>query len=208
MTSLKHGGRVAVTHRNPDETRASILSAAQAAFGELGYDRASVAEVCQRAGVTKGAFYHHFESKQALFFKLLDDWLEDMDARLDGFALQSTNVPAQLIAMTGVLAHVLTSAREQLPIYLEYLTQALRDPALRQATVSPYYRFHTRIADLIRRGISEGSLQEVPPEATASTILALVMGLLIQALLAPESIDMAQAAAQGMRVLLAAITRE
>lgn len=195
-------------HRNPDETRASILSAAQLAFGELGYDRASVSEVCQRAGVTKGAFYHHFESKQAVFFELLDNWLEDMDARLDAFAEQTSDVPAQLVAMTGVLGHVLTTAREQLPIYLEYLTQALRDPALRQATVSPYFRFHTRIADMIRRGIAEGSLQDVPPEATASTILALVMGLLMQALLAPESIDMAQAAAQGMRVLLAATTRE
>ncbi|MHB1317861.1 MAG: TetR/AcrR family transcriptional regulator [Anaerolineae bacterium] len=199
---------MALNHRKPDETRASILGAAQAAFGELGYDRASVAEVCLRAGVTKGAFYHHFESKQALFFELLDGWLEDMDARLDAFAGQTSDVPAQLVAMTGVLGHVLTSAREQLPIYLEYLTQALRDPALRQATVSPYYRFHTRIADMIRRGIAEGTLQNVPPEATASTILALVMGLLIQALLAPESIDTAQAAAQGMRVLLAAITRE
>jgi len=197
-----------VVYRNPDETRARILAAAQAAFGELGYDRASVAEVCRRAGVTKGAFYHHFESKQAVFLELLDHWLEDMDARLDAFAGQTSDVPAQLVAMTGVLGHVLTSAREQLPIYLEYLTQALRDPALRQATVSPYYRFHARIADMIRRGIAEGSLQDVPPEATASTILALVMGLLMQALLAPESVDMAQAAAQGMRVLLAAITRE
>lgn len=199
---------MARNHRNPDETRAGILSAAQAAFGELGYDRASVAEVCRRAGVTKGAFYHHFESKQAVFLELLDHWLANMDARLDAFADQTSDVPAQLIAMTSVLEQVLTSAREQLPIYLEYLTQALRDPDLLAATVRPYDRFHRRIADLIRRGIDQGSFQDVSPEATASTLLALVMGLLVQALLAPESIDMAQAAAQGMRVLLAAITRE
>jgi AcrR family transcriptional regulator len=199
---------MAAVHRNPDETRARILAAAQQAFGELGYDRASVAEVCARAHVTKGAFYHHFESKQAVFQQLLDNWLTDMNVRLDTFEQQGTSAPAQLVAMTGVLAHVLTSASEQLPIYLEYVTQALRDPALKQVTVSPFYGFHARIADLIRRGTAEGSLREAPPEATASTILALVMGLLVQALLAPDTIDMSATAAQSMRMLLANIIKE
>jgi AcrR family transcriptional regulator len=199
---------MAAVHRNPDETRARILAAAQQAFGELGYDRASVAEVCGRAQVTKGAFYHHFESKQAIFQQLLDTWLADMNTRLDAFEQQGTSAPAQLVAMTAVLAHVLTSASEQLPIYLEYVTQALHDPALKQVTVSPFYGFHARITGLIRRGIAEGSLREVAPEATASTILALVMGLLVQALLAPDSIDMSVVAAQSMRMLLTNIVKE
>lgn len=199
---------MARNHRNPDETRARILASAQEAFGELGYDRASVSEICQRAGVTKGGFYHHFDSKQALFLELLEAWLEDMDQRLRTFEQSSALVPDQLIAMTAVLGHVLATANEQLPIYLEYLTQALRDPAMRETTIRPYARFYDRIVELIRRGIDQGSLQPVPPEATASTIMAMVMGLLLEALLAPNTIDMSAAAAQSMRVLLAGITRE
>ena len=195
-------------HRNPDETRAGILSAAQAAFGELGYDRASVAEICGRAEVTKGAFYHHFESKQAVFMQLLEAWLDEMDQRLAAFEQSTLPVPEQLIAMTTVLGQVLITATEQLPIYLEYLTQAMRDPDLLAATIRPYDRFHRRIAEMIRKGIDQGSLKPVPPEATASTLLAMVMGLLLEAMLAPDSIDMSAAAAQSMRVLLAGITRE
>ena len=195
-------------HRNPDTTRARILESAQSAFGEMGYDRASVAEICARAGVTKGGFYHHFESKQAIFQELLEGWLEDMDARLNAFERQSPDVPSQLVAMTGVLGHVLASAGDQLSIYLEYVTQALRDPDLREATVQPYHRFHARIADSIRRGISEGSLREVHPEAVASTILALVIGLLLEALLSPGSLDTSMAAAQAMRTLLNSLSVE
>ncbi len=199
---------MAHNHRNPDETRARILTAAQESFGALGYDRASVAEICRRAAVTKGAFYHHFESKQAVFLQLLEAWLDDVDQRLAAFEESRALVPEQLVAMTTILDHVLDTATEQLPIYLEYLTQALRDAELRQLTVRPYDRFHRRIADIIRRGIEQGSLRPVPPEATASSVLALVMGLLLEAMLAPDSIDMSAAAAQSMRVLLAAITRE
>jgi len=194
---------VATTHRNADETRARILAAAQECFAEHGYDRASVSMICERARVTKGALYHHFASKQAIFLELLDDWLADLDARLDVFEGQGTTVPVQLLAMTGVLEHVLSMAREQLPIYLEYLIQALRDPVLRQKTAAPYDRFHNRIADLLRRGIMEGSLREMPVDAMASAILALVMGSLVQALLAPDSVDTSAQTAHSLRALLA-----
>jgi hypothetical protein len=118
-------------------------------------------------------------------------------------------VPAQLVAMIGMLGHVLSAAGGQLTIYLEYLMQALRDPVLAEATRAPYHRFHARVADLVRRGIHEGSLQPaLDPDAVAGSILALVMGLLIQALLDPNSTDWAQASAQSMRMLLAGIIKE
>lgn len=193
--------------RQPDQTRARILAAAQAAFAEQGYDRTSVAEICRAAGVAKGGFYHHFESKQALFLELLYQWLDDLDERLGALERSADTAPEQLVAMTGVVGHVLAAAGDQLPIYLEYLTQALRDPALQAATSAPYLRYHRRIAALVQRGVEEGTLRPAPPEATASVILALVMGLLVQALLAPDAADWEQAAAEGLRILLKGLAK-
>jgi len=57
-----------------EETRKHILEAAQRLFSAKGYDATGVAEICQAAGVSKGAFYHHFLTKQAVFLVLLENW--------------------------------------------------------------------------------------------------------------------------------------
>jgi AcrR family transcriptional regulator len=50
-----------------DATRQALLEAARAAFAEQGFARASAEAISQAARVTRGAFYHHFADKSALF---------------------------------------------------------------------------------------------------------------------------------------------
>src|SRR3981189_993200 len=50
-----------------DATRLALVVAARELFGERGYAPTSIDEVASRAGVTKGAFYHHFAGKADLF---------------------------------------------------------------------------------------------------------------------------------------------
>src|SRR5580658_5851521 len=50
-----------------EATRSDLLGAARELFGERGYGATSVEEIVARAGVTKGALYHHFSDKESLF---------------------------------------------------------------------------------------------------------------------------------------------
>ncbi|HTU37513.1 MAG TPA: TetR/AcrR family transcriptional regulator [Acidimicrobiales bacterium] len=50
-----------------DATRAALIASARELFGEQGYGETSIDEVVAKAGVTKGAVYHHFEGKEGLF---------------------------------------------------------------------------------------------------------------------------------------------
>jgi AcrR family transcriptional regulator len=52
-------------------TREKILAAAEQIFGELGYERASIVEITQRASVAQGSFYTYFPNKQAAFTELV-----------------------------------------------------------------------------------------------------------------------------------------
>src|ERR1041385_9554542 len=62
--------------RLPREVRRDeILAAALAVFSELGFGRATLNDVAEGAGVTKGALYHYFESKEQLFIALLRERL-------------------------------------------------------------------------------------------------------------------------------------
>lgn len=52
-------------------TRQKLLDAAEAVFGELGYERASIVEITRAAGVAQGTFYVYFPSKKAVFVELV-----------------------------------------------------------------------------------------------------------------------------------------
>jgi TetR/AcrR family transcriptional regulator, transcriptional repressor for nem operon len=58
------------------EARVRLLEAARALVRQKGFAGTSVDELCMAAGVTKGAFFHHFASKEALGVALIDDWTE------------------------------------------------------------------------------------------------------------------------------------
>lgn len=58
------------------QTRRSILVAAAAVFDERGYSSATISEILARAGVTKGALYFHFTSKEDLALGVMDVQLD------------------------------------------------------------------------------------------------------------------------------------
>ena len=60
-------------------TRAQVLEVAERLFTEPGYEATSIANVLAEAGVSRGAFYHHFPSKEALF----ETVLESVEARVE-----------------------------------------------------------------------------------------------------------------------------
>lgn len=53
------------------QTRQKLLEAAEAVFGEKGYERASIVEITRRAGVAQGTFYVYFSDKKAAFVELV-----------------------------------------------------------------------------------------------------------------------------------------
>lgn len=60
-----------------------MLNAALSLIREKGYSSTSVDELCAKAGVTKGAFFHHFESKEALAVAAANYWAETTSALFD-----------------------------------------------------------------------------------------------------------------------------
>lgn len=63
-------------------TTAAIMAAARALFRDQGYDAISIDHIAAQAGCTKGAVYHHFASKQAIFDQLVDEVQGELAARL------------------------------------------------------------------------------------------------------------------------------
>lgn len=59
-------------NKYPEETVRRILDTAERLFIEKGYDRASLQEILEATGLSKGAIYHHFASKEEIFYAVCD----------------------------------------------------------------------------------------------------------------------------------------
>jgi AcrR family transcriptional regulator len=191
-----------------EETRTHILQAAQKLFAQNGYDATGVAEICTAAGVSKGAFYHHFPTKQVLFLELLKNWLSGLDTLMDAVIEGPQKVPQALVDMARMMEGVFQAATEQLPMFLEFWTQSSRDPVVWQTTIAPYHRYQTFFTALVQNGIQEGSLNTVDPEAAARLILAMAVGLLFQSLLDPQGANWGEMTRQSMQLLMNGLAKE
>jgi AcrR family transcriptional regulator len=194
--------------RRAEKTRDRILKAAEECFARDGYDATGVAGICERAGVTKGAFYHHFPSKQALFLALLQGWLGQLDAGIEALRASAPTVPQGLLHMAGLTRLIFSEASGRLPMFLEFWDQASHDHDVWQATVAPYRRYRDWFAEIVRAGVAEGSLRPVDPDAAALAIVALAVGMLLQGLLDPEGANWGQAVQDGMTMLLDGLAAE
>jgi AcrR family transcriptional regulator len=193
------------TQKRGELTRSRILEAALLSFSQQGYDATGVAEICRLAGLSKGAFYHHFSSKQAVFMELLNQWLAGIDAQLDAARSGAQTTSQAFQQMAGRMEHVFHSATGQLPMFLEFLSKATRDAEVLEATNAPYRRYRDFFARMIEDGIAAGTLEPADSTVVAQVIVSLAVGLVLQSLLDPHGADWGKTAQEGVRLVLAGL---
>jgi AcrR family transcriptional regulator len=172
-----------------EETRKKILDSAIRLFAEKGYETTGVAEICTAAEVSKGAFYHHFPSKQAIFLELFRDWLVQIDVGLGATLKMSSSVPNGLLAMAGQMKGVFTAADGRVGLFLEFWQQARREPEIWKELNAPYRRYQDYFADIVRKGIAEGSFRDVDPNVAGQALVALAVGIVVQGIVDPTGAE-------------------
>ncbi|MDL1909627.1 TetR/AcrR family transcriptional regulator [Chloroflexi bacterium CFX6] len=189
-----------------EETRTKIMEAAIKLFSNRGYNAASVDDICAEAGISKGAFYHHFKSKQELFLALLDGWLQTIDKAIEGS--KELSAPETFMSMTESFPYIFETAGNNLPMFLEFWLQASRDKKIWDASIAPYRRYHKYFTSLIKKGVDEGSFVEVDPELASRMIVSTAMGLLLQSLLDPTGAKWEKVARDSTTMLVDGLLKE
>jgi len=191
-------------HRSK-ETRNHILEAATQLFSKTGYDATGVADICQTAGVSKGAFYHHFPTKQAVFMELLNTYLNGIENGFNSMRQEVQDVPQAILQMASLVGSLFQTADIHLPIFLEFWTQANHDPLIWEAAIAPYRRYQCYFAEMIQEGIDEGSLQPMDAQLAARVLVSLAVGMLMQSFFDPQIADWQIEARQSMELLMKGI---
>jgi AcrR family transcriptional regulator len=171
--------------------RAALLDAAAEVFAARGLRDASVDEVAERAGYSKGAVYWHFESKDDLFLALLEERIDqpmrEMIGLLESAPPEQDMGPEASRRFTELLA----SQRELLLLEHEYWSQAARDPALHGRYRDRQARLRAALGKaLITRleHLGAPALELAGGEAMATIVMALAAGLARERLIDPDAV--------------------
>jgi AcrR family transcriptional regulator len=79
-------------------TRRALLDAARSLFAERGYHGTAAEEIVQRAGLTRGALYHHFEDKKDLFRAVVDEIEGEIDEEIEEAERARSGLPEAVMA--------------------------------------------------------------------------------------------------------------
>jgi AcrR family transcriptional regulator len=148
-------------------TRDRILDAALSVFASRGYHRATVDDIVRASGTSKGAVYHHFPNKEAMFLALADD-----------FAARLAHTVAETIAARhGALAKVEGALQAALSTFAgnERLARLI---LLEAVSLGPTWEakraeVHDRFAALIQGSLDEAAAEgSIPPVDTRVATLA------------------------------------
>lgn len=168
------------THQPAEVRRAQILEAALECFGQKGLHASKMDDIVKASGLSKGAIYFHFDSKDDLFLELFEAFDQAIFAAWeelpDGDALETLRRVGEL---------TLSQLLETRPL-LEAWTEFLRHPTSRARMARTYRQARERLGAMVRAGIEAGQIRDCHPEHVASALTALVEGLLLQAFADPE----------------------
>lgn len=168
-----------------DETRQALLEAAFEEIHEYGYQAASLSRILKKAGVTKGALYHHFGSKEGMGFAVIDEIIEPIKMARWIEPLQQTDDP--IAFMNEILNEAAEELSEELirkGCPLGNLTQEMApiNEAFRVRLEQIYVKWRKALRDAFERGKAVGTVAEsVDSEKAAFMVLAGLEGCLSQA---------------------------
>jgi AcrR family transcriptional regulator len=192
-----------------EQTQQLIIDTAAKLFASRGYNGTSMADLAAAAGLTKGAFYHHFASKEALFFAVIQSVREKWQNAVGAEVVQSQNPLEQILILLTQHARLLRR-EPTLCLVMHGLTAEMEEsnPGFLEALQSVYRDMIGFIEEVIRSGQAQEQIRtDVDARLMALNIVGLLRGISCFGLLGEMGLDCVQVIEALKPVLLAGLRR-
>jgi AcrR family transcriptional regulator len=167
-----------------ERTRRALIDCAAALVAERGFEGTSLEEVARRAGMTRGAIYGNFESREELFLAVAETQWEPLAPPPKPGATLSE----QLETLAEMVIAALPDRRRKAVGAASFVTYALRNESLREKVLAANKGAYEAGAARILSEIPERELP-MPAESLVRVCHALIEGFLALNALTPELID-------------------
>ena len=160
------------------ERRRTFVEAAWRRAASQGWLDMTVDDVCAEAGLSKGAFYSHFASKQELLDALIDDDAGAVKVILDDLETQSLDGRERLRRLTRMMLDRAGDA-SRIQVRADLWAAALTEPAIRERLNTEVDAQRRVIRRWVQKAITGGEIVDLPANALASILLAMNDGLML-----------------------------
>lgn len=188
-----------------EATRRKILDAAVELFNDAGYASTGLGDIIERAELTKGALYYHFDSKEALATAVIEDATATVYQAVGGLSASGAPAMENLIHLSFVIGDLV--ADDAIVRTGSTLMRTLGE--FNEVAVLTYTTLGELISALTRAAGEEGDLRAgVDPDAAGELFVSTYLGTELLSMTNSAGQDMAARLTRGWSVLLPAITAE
>ena len=171
-------------------TRSCLMKSAAKVFSRRGLQQASIDEVAEDAGYTKGAFYANFKSKEELFLAMLDERFAERLEQIERVAAGEGDLEEQTRQAGADFTNYMATDLEWQRLLFEFTAYAARNEDFRQELVTRYRALRERIAAIYARSAERAGVEPpIPVEQVAVMTFAMANGIAFEKLLEPEVVS-------------------
>lgn len=183
------------------ERKNQILDAAALVFARSGFSRSRMDDIAAEAGLSKGALYWYFNSKDEIIMAMMDRLFEREFADLEALRQAGGSTVERMSEFTDFLIRDVSQVLELIPIAYEYLSLSFRDRTIQQ-TLSQYARSYLKLlVPIIQQGIDQGEFRNVDADEVAIAISAIVEGTILLWVYDPKTIQVEKHIRSGINLL-------
>jgi TetR/AcrR family transcriptional regulator, cholesterol catabolism regulator len=183
-----------------EDRKNEILDAALEVFGELGLQEASVDDVVERSGLSKGTLYWYFKSKDRLIGALMKRFFAQELGKVRKLQQGPGSVRERLLRYSREVEAVVK--RMPRALTLEFYAVAVRQKWVRKFLGELYVRYCGELAQLIREGIERGEFRKADADQLAAAVTGLCEGLILLWALEPNAFPFEKFFEASLRTLL------
>jgi AcrR family transcriptional regulator len=194
-----------VRQARSEATRRKIITSAVELFNEIGYPATGLGDIIERAEMTKGAIYYHFDSKESLATAIIEEGSAHL---VEAFrSITSSSAPALEGIIHGVFVVADLLGTDQIARSGTQLLRAFGE--FNKAATRTYGGWVAEMTDRTRQAIEEGDLRnDLDPQAVGETIVGSMLGAELLASATTAGADVLQRVARTWKVLMPAIVSD
>ena len=166
-------------NKSTDNSKEQILEAAMKVFVKKGYSQTRMEDIAEVSGLSKGAIYHHYDSKKNLFLALIDYWEEYFFFKVFfNKDVESKKAEDLLRDMATDIIETFKSSKYILLAELEFWSLANHDEDVRAKTEALYMKLMKLIRSIISKGIKENDFKQLNVDVAALSVMTSLQGVI------------------------------